>query len=1457
MHLGEKVLTTPGCAPRRVDLGLLKAGPQPTASGGEGPLALRKDNKTSKTKKKVTFNPIVSYSDDVLGDTLPCLRAYTRENQPVLLVNRSSLLSASRYATIAPQVGHSSALCRGLHAVTKPSHAQVSLTKLRNAVKVSKGVQTAPSTKPSQATMSIQTDKPVSLESELGTPHGKELEAVGFDCEIPSHKRWLGTVKQPNRPVTGALLCVRGTVRNMGVSCLIDSGASHNFISLSAAKALGLALVPVSNHPGVHVANGHLLPITQCCELQLNLSGFKSNLVLDVVPGLHHEIVLGLTWLSNANPLISWSDRTLQLEKPNGTRVTIVSTVGDSKPLELTPESTGEVAGAPLPTVNQPEMLTAKQLDRMLKKCPKTEVFLAFVSKSDKSPVEINFINKKLMLKGYTVPSSMKESGVEVDPSFESILESIDVPTVRDVVRAYGDRFPADLPGLPPHREGYDINIDTVEGSKPFYCPMGRYSPLQLDEMKKQIDYLLDRGLIKPSQSPYGAAVLFAPKKDGALRMCIDYRALNKQTIKTRFPLPHHDEHLAILGGNKFFSKLDLRSGYWQLRIADKDTHKTAFRTRYGQFEWLVMPFGLTGAPGYFSALVTDLLRPFLDISVIIFIDDVLVFSKTESAHCRHLQEVLQRFRDVNLFCKLSKCSFAQSGVEFLGHWVDRQGISPLHSTASAIATYPRPNNLKELQQFLGLAQWYRKFVPSYSVIAVPLTDLTRKDRPWVWSKECEKAFLTLRSALHSRPLLAHPDNKLPFVVFTDASVVGLGGVLCQGFGRGLQPITFESKKLSRSERNYTIHDLELLAVVHCLRKWHHYLEGVHFTVKTDNAAITHIFTQVSLNTRQTRWMATLQAFSFDIVHVKGLHNEVADALSRLPHPERDWPLEEPPLPTPGAGGLLGDWAVDLDDLDFAEQSRPLVRGLTADQCGDGVEFSKGLTAKSSLGLHTVSSMELSLPDSLIESFKRAQRKDSRCTELFRKVKSGAVATCKRYGIDARGLLCGLVDGACTQLYVPNDSVLKAAVLDLVHDSPLSGHKGAAPTLKLAQRYFVWPKMSKEIEAYVRECPICQRAKNRTTQGENVLTPLPIPESKWSSISMDFITCLPLTKNGHDSIFVVCDRCTKMSHFIPCNIAIGAPGVAQLFMDNIVRLHGVPASIVSDRDTRFRGLFWKSLMSNLQVSLNFTTAFRPQGDGLTERTNRTLQEALRCFCSHDQSQWDLSLALVEFQFNNSVHSATGYTPFFLNYGYHPRHPAMFFSQCESKVQSVEDFVARMAADLTAAKDRMKIAQQRMKAAWDKGKKPIEFSVGQEVLLATKDLSWKELGLSRKLRDRFIGPYCVLERIGNSAYKLDLPASFKIHPVFNVSKLKAYNSSSKFGKRAYSRPPPDLVDGVPEFEVSRIVKHRRVKGRTRTPEYEYLVDWVGYPPEDRTWLTAKDMENCLEVLADYQVAHSLV
>ena len=438
-----------------------------------------------------------------------------------------------------------------------------------------------------------------------------------------------------------------------------------------------------------------------------------------------------------------------------------------------------------------------------------------------------------------------------------------------------------------PEQTEVQHSIEEIPGSRPVGRPVYRLSQPQLLELQKQLAKLLDAGLISPSSSPYAAPILFAPKKDGGLRMCTDYRLLNSQTVKDRFPLPHPDDLFDQMRDSKYFTTIDLLWGYWHIPIHPDHRSKTGFRTQFGHFEWNVLPFGLTNAPATFQRYIARCLQECITSGYVVqFIDDMCIHSRTLEEHLLHVSTVLNLLEKHKLRTKPSKCHFFQTSISFLGHVISADGLSTDPQKTRVIAEWPTPRDVHDLRSFLGLANYYRRFIPSYSELALPLFPLLAKGTSWTWGDPQVAAFNQIKAALICAPVLKqyNPDAKISRVV-TDASKFALGGVLMQGEDeQSLHPVAFYSRKFSSAECNYTTREQELLAIKECLRTWRHYVQGIPIQVHTDHDSLRFINTQENLTGRLARWFEFFQEYLItEIKHVKGVENVVADALSRRP----------------------------------------------------------------------------------------------------------------------------------------------------------------------------------------------------------------------------------------------------------------------------------------------------------------------------------------------------------------------------------------------------------------------------------------------------------------------------------------------------------------------------------------------------------------------------------------------
>lgn len=926
--------------------------------------------------------------------------------------------------------------------------------------------------------------------------------------------------------------------------------------------------------------------------------------------------------------------------------------------------------------------------------------------------------------------------------------EKVSLPTeYADLAEAFSTRKASQLPA---HRS-VDCAIDLMPGATP---PKGRIFPLSQPEseaMKTYIEEELAKGFIRPSTSPASAGFFFVKKKDGGLRPCIDYRGLNDITVKFRYPLPLVPAALEQLRQAKYYTKLDLRNAYNLIRIREGDEWKTAFSTTSGHYEYLVMPFGLANSPSIFQSFMNDMFRDMLNRGVIVYIDDILVYSNSLEEHIRQVRAVLQRLIQYQLYAKAEKCEFHQTSTTFLGYVISKEGVAMDERKVKAVLEWPLPRTVKELQRFLGFANFYRRFIRDFSSIAAPLTAMTKhQSTKLTWSSESQQAFDALRTRFTSAPILRHPDPGHPFIVEVDASNTGVGAILSQRHGSPakLYPCAFFSRKLTAAERNYDVGNRELLAMKLALEEWRHWLEGAShpFVVLTDHKNLEYLRSAKRLNPRQARWALFFTRFQFTVTYRPGSKNTKADALSR--------------------------------------QTEEMVCSIV----NDSILPAKLLIAPVQWDIMTeINNLNLQNPP------------PPECPANL--------------------------------TYVPES--LRERLLTQVHVPPSSGHPGITATAHLLQNQFWWPTLLIDTTKFVQNCTICSTSKTPRQLPAGLLQPLPTPQRPWSHIAIDFITDLP-NSQGNTTILTIIDRFSKACRLIPLPKLPTSFETAELMCNYVFRFYGLPEDIVSDRGPQFTSRVWTAFFKHLNVNISLTSGYHPQSNGQTERLNQEIIRFLRSYCQQRQADWSRYLFWAEYAQNSLMKPATGETPFKCVLGFQP--PLFPWAGEPTDLPSVTDWLQRSEEVWDRAHTHLLHAVRRQEQQANRHRRlSPAYIPGQWVWLSTKDL---RLRLPcKKLSPRYVGPFKILKQITPVSFRLELPTNYRISPTFHVSLLKPAGGPGgelEEGARLQN-PPPILVDGEEAYRVHKLLDSRRRGGTL-----QYLADWEGYGPEERSWVRAGDI-----------------
>lgn len=934
--------------------------------------------------------------------------------------------------------------------------------------------------------------------------------------------------------------------------------------------------------------------------------------------------------------------------------------------------------------------------------------------------------------------------------------------------------------------------------------------------LRKTLHDLLSKGFIRVSKSPAAAPVLFVKKPGGGLRFCVDYRALNAITKKDRYPLPLIHETLQRISKAKWFTKFDVPAAFHKIRIAKGDEWLTAFRTRFGLFEWLVTPFGLANAPSTFQRYINWTLRDFLDDFVTAYIDDILIFTDgTLKEHRRHVRTVLQRLRDAGLQIDIDKSEFEVKSTKYLGFIIEAgKGIQMDPAKIRAIQEWQAPSSVKEVRQFLGFANFYRQFIHNYSAIVRPLTNLTQKGIAFLWDETAERAFQSLKNLFVTEPALVPFDPERKTVIETDSSGYANGGTLSQYDDDGrLRTCAYYSRKLNPAECNYEIHDKELLAIIDCMKQWEAELISLKdpFTVITDHNNLRYFMRTQRLNERQMRWQIILSRFRFDLIYRPGSQAFRPDALSRRPQ----------------------DMPKNHDDNRFTYRDRTLLPQ----------EIYVHATLAPRLRIPTVTAPshdeqlqtlwnQAEAYDKDYERIKQAVADNLRTfpRDLGLKV---TIADCK---IDEQGHLWHR-----DRQWVPNYEPLRTKIIQQCHDSVLAGHPGHNGTSAILGRMFFWPHMTQDVRRFISNCDKCGANTIWRERRQGLLKPLPVPERIWREISIDFIDKLP-NSNNYCHLMVIVDRLSKGVILVPLK-DLSAETVAREFIRFFVSRHGFPTGIISDRGTQFISEVWAYMCQSMRTERHLSTAWHPQTDGQTERMNAVIEDFLRKHCSYFQTDWSDLLPITEVVINNRIPSSTGVSPFFLTHGYDLEvmdlRGAVHGPTTRRKERLVaKDIVEKLAQAAELAQTEMAAAQQRMEESANRHRDAAyNYQVGDKVWLDLRNIHTDRP--SKKLDYRH-AKFTVLEKVGTHAYRLDING--KIHNVFHTALLRpAAQNPFPSQEQSDYQPPGILVDGELEYAVERIEGERTVR-RGRGQIRQYLVKWLGY--EKREWQPARNLEDTI-------------
>ena len=1062
-----------------------------------------------------------------------------------------------------------------------------------------------------------------------------------------------------------------------------------------------------------------------------------------------------------------------------------------------------------------------------------------------------------------------------------------------------------------------EVRISLIPDTKPVSVPPFHASPANREVIDKQMDSWLSLGVIEPSQSPWGAPVFIA-YRNGKPRMVIDLRRLNEKTVPDEFPLPRQEEILQTLEGSQYLSTLDALAGFTQLSVAEGDREKLAFRCHRGLFQFRRMPFGYRNGPAVFQRVMQKVLAPFLWIFALVYIDDIVIFSKTFDDHCRHIDTVLGAIQSSRITLSLSKCHFAYQSIMLLGQKVSRLGLSTHKEKVDAILQLDNPRNVHDLQVFLGMMVYFSSYVPFYAWIAHLLFQLLKKENKWSWGKEEQDAYDLCKQVLTEAPVRAHAIPGMPYRIYSDACDFAVAAILQQvqpikikdlkgtkvferlerAFKKGEavpnlithldkdgsdvpspgewdkefentevhveRVIAYWSRVLQAAERNYSPTEREALALKEGLIKFQPYLEGEKVLAITDHAALTWSKTFQNVNRRLLTWGLVFSAFpNMKIVHRAGRVHSNVDPVSRL---RRRQPVQEGPI------------NVESTSLEFKPMEDPL-KNMFEEL---GPQFEKKLLTVASnfmvselkteeeiavlpvnLRVGNFEQIEISQATSRsyttlvgveqeeISRWRTAYDDDPHFSSVLRAIRTDENNSIPypQYQYSDSGLLYFEDSLGNTRMCVPKG--MRDEIMSEAHDViSEAAHSGYYKTYNRISATYYWPRMSRDIKSFVDTCDVCQKTKPQRHTPIGLLQPIPIPSQPFEVVSMDFIPELPVS-NGFDNVLVIVDKLTKYAIFIPTTVKINEIDSARLFFKHVITKFGIPRQIISDRDTRWRGDFWKEICRLMGMKRSLTTSYHPQADGQTEVMNQALEISIRAYVGPERDDWSDLLDVLALSYNSSPHTATGFAPAYLLRGYHPITGSTLLGSPEAIERSdvhedrtehevLDERALHMTeafeAEQRKARDALLLGQVFQSKAYNKGRLTWEFQEGDKVIINRKNLGLlrNEKGRGDKLLMKYEGPFEIIQKLSSVSYRLRMPASFGMHPVLNIEHLEKYQDSpEELGERPKIRMNRLDFEELPEYQVDRIVAESWRKGRNGKRIPIYRVRYTDYGPDRKS------------------------
>ena len=1180
-----------------------------------------------------------------------------------------------------------------------------------------------------------------------------------------------------------SLSFISAHIKDIHLPCLVDTGATHSFIDLSLARRLrNVAIADI--HEQFTLADGNTtVNIVGTVTLPLKIRHLTTTISAFIAKALSYPCILGQDWLSKYSVDICQSTKQIKIHTPKATIAVPMNPHLDQHHFQLksahaifippryerTVELRAPIASTPAAIFCPGRSIQVHHrvaMPHALLSIDKHRTFITVANLTNRTcRIPVN-----TTLGTFTIPTAHVECHSIVSPTITDLHVPSPVPSPCSSA-ANSDNICVDFlvdHVTDPHQRIriqqlliqyqhlFDTTIPTISnltappmintGSHaPVHAPVYRTDPMKQRHLKKTIDEMLTHGQIEKSYASWSSPVMLVKKKDGDFRFVIDYRHLNSITERDCYPLPRIDDTLNRLNGKNYFTKLDLKSGYHQIRIHPSDKDKTTFVTSHGAFRFHVMPQGLKNSPSHFQRLMYDLLVNNRWEYSLVYLDDVLIFSHTFDEHLCHLGDILSTLSSANLQLNPKKCSFVRPEIDYLGHTINGQGIRPLKSNVDAVLQLPRPSTPKQVHSFVQAVNYYREHIENFSKLAAPLFPYMKKNAVWTgWTDAMDKAFLELKRRLTTAPVfLNFPEDDGQFVLSIDASGEGMGGVLRQRTSNGMKVIKYMSKKFSSTQKRYSTTERECLAMVWCIQKVKEYIWGQPIEIETDHCPLCSFNKKRFNNSRIDRWQVALSEYDIrKITYKRGQCNCDADLLSRFPCddddddgnvPLRGRSIKVPLIDAVQANVITRSKAKAMQTR-FPSPASPQssspppstdddhsIHHRTIDLSMDRIRIAQGNDVDLSQRISSIRTNPDQHPNEVMEN-----------GILFKKISR--------------------IDGTVSKVpWLPSSLISDA--LFLYHDHPMSGHLGITRTFHKVRAQFFFLRMHETIKRYIRSCASCAQCNAHRRKKPGLLQCETPPEGVFETMQIDFWKAPIRSSSGNQYVLVVTDRLSKFVFARAFPSATSASAAEMLFEDVILK-HGAILYLQSDQGSHFRNELLAAITKMTGCQQVFSIPYHPMSNGQVERFNSTFCDQLKKYCHQNPSHWDLYLASVVWAYNSTIHATTKYIPYELAFNRRPRCP---FDPVPPTITLTKpnDYWERASRfksiAVRSARSNIERQQQMNKARYDRNRSNPMYQTG--------DLVWVKHSIDHsKLDTRYDGPFIVVDRLSDVKYLVEHTSS---------------------------------------------------------------------------------------------------